>query len=420
MATRKVQVTTPREQREIDSQLALAAALMQPQGIPDEWRGSRVTPQYGIGHGLTALASALAGGYMKRTANKQQGELDERTAEGNEGIINDLTMDPRPQKIDAQGQPIPGTEPQQMLNIDTGRPELSARGQALSRAVAGQDPQQIRQFLMQQQLSRLLPDPSQVADRDLKRMQIEGGLRDRADARQQRMLELEMRLSDRGLDRESRAAAAAELAALRREIASGQQQTQRDIAGMRVDAQTQKTKDKAEVVAQSMVAGSNAADGIIAQLRSSYNELEKSGGITDPNAGALSNVGAAIKSSGPGQFVGRVFGTQNQSERNKIAQSRPILLASLKEATGMSARQLDSNAELKLWLSAATDPQLDIEANRAALANIENFIAAKAGRAAAGAAGAGGTATEKTVVRTGTMNGRKVIQYSDGTTDYAD
>ncbi len=382
--------------------------------------GGRVQAKYGIGEGLTQLAEALLAGRAGRQAIDARKSADDAASVQNERIINDLTMDHRPQKIDAQGQPIPGTEPQQMLNIDTGRPELSARGQALSRAVAGQDPQQIRQFLMQQQLSRLLPDPSQVADRDLKRMQIEGGLRDRADARQQRMLELEMRLSDRGLDREARAAAAAELAALRREIASGQQQTQRDIAGMRVDAQTQKTKDKAEVVAQSMVAGSNAADGIIAQLRSSYNELEKSGGITDPNAGALSNVGAAIKSSGPGQFVGRVFGTLNQSERNKIAQSRPILLAALKEATGMSARQLDSNAELKLWLSAATDPQLDIEANRAALANIENFIAAKSGRAAVGAVGVGGTATEKTVVRTGTMNGRKVIQYSDGTTDYAD
>ena len=27
---------------------------------------------------------------------------------------------------------------------------------------------------------------------------------------------------------------------------------------------------------------------------------------------------------------------------------------------------------------------------------------------------------QKTVVRTGTANGRKVVQYSDGTTDYAD
>ena len=333
MATRKVQVTTPREQREIDSQLAIAAALMKPQGIPDEWRGQRVTPQYGIGHGLTALASALAGGYMKRNANKQQGALDERTVEGNEGIINDLTMDPRPQKIDAQGQPIAGTEPQQMLDIDTGRPELSARGQALSRAVAGQDPQQIRQFLMQQQLSRLLPDPSQVADRDLKRMQIEGGLRDRADARQQRMLELGMRL-------DASAGTEAERAALRRELASGQQQTQRDIAGMRVDAQSERKNSAAaskDAVAaekrNGRVASLQAALGALSRVQETSNTLGGGGGFIEGRIPAIGSVaqdfdGAKAQLLATIQSALRVPGIGSQS--NLELQS---LMAALPERT---------------------------------------------------------------------------------------
>jgi hypothetical protein len=41
------------------------------------------------------------------------------------------------------------------------------------------------------------------------------------------------------------------------------------------------------------------------------------------------------------------------------------------KATGMSAKQMDSNAELKLWLATATDPTLDVESNRKALDNIE-------------------------------------------------
>ena len=36
----------------------------------------------------------------------------------------------------------------------------------------------------------------------------------------------------------------------------------------------------------------------------------------------------------------------------------------------MSAKQLDSNAELKLWLDAATDPERGYEANIEALNNI--------------------------------------------------
>ena len=51
--------------------------------------------------------------------------------------------------------------------------------------------------------------------------------------------------------------------------------------------------------------------------------------------------------------------------------TRPALLAALMKATGMSAKQMDSNAELKLWLATATDPSLDVESNRRALAKIE-------------------------------------------------
>ncbi len=110
---------------------------------------------------------------------------------------------------------------------------------------------------------------------------------------------------------------------------------------------------------------------VIAQLRDAYSQLKEGGGITDPSAGAMSNVGAGIASSGFGQVAGRMFGTQNQSKRNEILMTRPVLLQHIMKATGMSAKQMDSNAELKLWLSTATDPTLDIAANMQALDNIE-------------------------------------------------
>jgi hypothetical protein len=37
------------------------------------------------------------------------------------------------------------------------------------------------------------------------------------------------------------------------------------------------------------------------------------------------------------------------------------------KATGMSAKQMDSNAELKLYLATATDPTLDVATNKRAL-----------------------------------------------------
>lgn len=110
---------------------------------------------------------------------------------------------------------------------------------------------------------------------------------------------------------------------------------------------------------------------VVAQLRDAYGQLKEGGGITDPTAGAMRNVGAGVASSGLGQATGRMFGTQNQSKRNEILMTRPALLQHIMKATGMSAKQMDSNAELKLWLATATDPTLDIAANMNALDNIE-------------------------------------------------
>ena len=128
--------------------------------------------------------------------------------------------------------------------------------------------------------------------------------------------------------------------------------------------------------------GLKALDDITLTLGQQYDLLDKNGGITSTQNKWGTNLAAAAESSGPGQFVGKVLGTENQSARNQIAMTRPHLLMAVKNATGMTARQLDSNADLKLWLQAATDPTLDIQANRAALENIRKFASAHAPSAA--------------------------------------
>lgn len=128
---------------------------------------------------------------------------------------------------------------------------------------------------------------------------------------------------------------------------------------------------KAQAIAQRQADGATDVDVALGTLRDAYNRLETGGGITSTGKGAMDNVSASLSSSGIGQGVGKIFGTKNQSARNDIAMARPALLAALMKATGMSSKQLDSNAELKLWLSTATDPTLDVESNRKALDNIE-------------------------------------------------
>ena len=157
--------------------------------------------------------------------------------------------------------------------------------------------------------------------------------------------------------------------------------------------------------------GKGSVNDVVSSLRDMYTQLDEAGGITNPKKGSLGNMAAGISTSGPGQAAGRLFGTQNQSLRNTVAQQRPLLLQAIMKATGMSAKQMDSNAELKLYLATATDPTLDVAANRRALDMIETLY----GKSGGSQAPAG-----KTVVRTGTANGRKVVQYSDGSTAYAD
>lgn len=167
---------------------------------------------------------------------------------------------------------------------------------------------------------------------------------------------------------------------------------------------------KAQATSQRQADGATDVDVAISSLRDAYDRLEKGGGITSTQKDPLSNLSASASSSALGQGIGKMFGTQNQSARNDIAMGRPALLAALMKATGMSAKQMDSNAELKLWLTTATDPTLDVESNRRALANIEKKYLKNGSQADSG----------RTVVKTGRYNGRKVTQYSDGSIEYAD
>ena len=150
---------------------------------------------------------------------------------------------------------------------------------------------------------------------------------------------------------------------------------------------------KANADLEKKAAGAGDVDIALGSLRDAYNRLESGGGITSTKNSALGNITASASSSALGQVAGRALGTNNQSARNDIAMARPALLAALMKATGMNAKQMDSNAELKLWLSTATDPTLDVEANRRALDNIERKYLS--GAAPKPAAATGGWSVER-------------------------
>ena len=155
--------------------------------------------------------------------------------------------------------------------------------------------------------------------------------------------------------------------------------------------------------------GKGTVNDVVASLRGMYDQLDAAGGITNPDKGGVANLTAGIASSGPGQSAGRLFGTQNQSARNTVAQQRPLLLQAIMKATGMSAKQMDSNAELKLYLATATDPTLDVAANRRALDMIETLYGKAAGTAPADSPKPAGKPTPKV----GAIDGGHVFMGGD-------
>ena len=120
--------------------------------------------------------------------------------------------------------------------------------------------------------------------------------------------------------------------------------------------------------------GLTKADDILTQLQSAYAQLKERKAIPSEKTNVLTNIWASVAASAPGQVAGRTVGTAAQTQRDIIQSSRNQLLLAIKDATGLSSQQLNSNMELQTWLSSLTDPTRSIEANEAILQNVRRFI----------------------------------------------
>ena len=107
-------------------------------------------------------------------------------------------------------------------------------------------------------------------------------------------------------------------------------------------------------------------------LEGGYNYLNAHAGITNPNNPWYKNA-AAGTSSALGPSLGALMGTYNQSARNSIEAARSRIIPAFKEATGMSSKQMDSNAELKAAKNTLTDPSADYVTNMKAIEALRRF-----------------------------------------------
>ncbi len=122
----------------------------------------------------------------------------------------------------------------------------------------------------------------------------------------------------------------------------------------------------------------------IDSLRGYYTDLDEARGIVSTERGPMDNLVASAGASLPGRVLGRTFGSREQTLRDNIRTAIPMVVASLKDLTGMSAQQMNSNVELQLFLGTVGDPSQSIETVMEALDRFERYVDAVAeGRASA-------------------------------------
>lgn len=132
--------------------------------------------------------------------------------------------------------------------------------------------------------------------------------------------------------------------------------------------ETGKAAGKYEGGAPMREAGRQRLSGNLEGIVGAYLKLDELGAIVNPDRkDPLSNIKARIGSSDAGQAIGGAIGTEAQSVRERINNARPLLIQGIMQATGMSARSLDSNRELDFYLQAASTPTKDIYSNLVAI-----------------------------------------------------
>jgi hypothetical protein len=158
--------------------------------------------------------------------------------------------------------------------------------------------------------------------------------------------------------------------------------TQKEIAQMQIDGRTQiaelvaslkgpsaavlKAQEKAEKQAE----GQLALGDTLSTAETLVKDLAKMGGMTSTSKGPLANLVTSLQTGTVGQMGGRTFGTKEQAKRDELKSVRLQLLNAVKEATGMSAQQLNSNIELKTYLDSLGSEGMTKEANLAILDNL--------------------------------------------------
>jgi hypothetical protein len=112
---------------------------------------------------------------------------------------------------------------------------------------------------------------------------------------------------------------------------------------------------------------------LLQKLRNAYETLNTAEAIPSSERGAFANVFDYLSTTGAGREVQRALGTAANKPLNEITGARKLLATAIKNATGMSAQEMNSNVELQLTLDALTDPTQGYESAISQLDTLEQL-----------------------------------------------
>lgn len=109
---------------------------------------------------------------------------------------------------------------------------------------------------------------------------------------------------------------------------------------------------------------------VMGEASNAYANLYKKGGAV---VGGEFSLGQVLASTQAGQKFGEITGSEAQQFRNYLGSLAPKILLGIMASTGLSATQLNSNAELQLQLQSLGDPSKPIQSNLAALHTLDKM-----------------------------------------------
>lgn len=133
-----------------------------------------------------------------------------------------------------------------------------------------------------------------------------------------------------------------------------------------------------EAAQQEQVAQSETYEGqskladVVKQIKGYYDDLKEMDAVASSDKSPLQNMKTYLKRTMPGEVVGKAMGSKEQELVEKIKNTRPIIARAIKEATGMTGQEMNSNVELQLMLDSITDPSATYDANIERLMTIDS------------------------------------------------